>query len=80
MKNVWDAVPRLAYKLVVSSQWPYKVKKVEYNSVEKHNTMFVARECSEVERIDYDETFSPLTRYLSITSHCKHRWDGIYIT
>jgi len=34
--NVWDVVPRLENKLVVSSRWLYKVKQVADGSVEKH--------------------------------------------
>jgi len=36
--------------------------------VEKHKARFVAYGFSEVEGIDYDETFSLVVRYLSIKS------------
>ena len=41
--SVWDAVPRLENKSVVSSCWIYKVKKAADGSVEKHKARFVAR-------------------------------------
>eukprot|EP00253_Pinus_taeda_P021914 PITA_21914 len=41
--SVWDVVPRLENKSVVSSHWLYKVKKVVDGSVEKHKARFVAR-------------------------------------
>ena len=66
--NVWDVVPILKNKLVVSSRWLYKVKKVVDGSVEKHKASFVARGFSQVEGIDYDETFPPVARYSSIKS------------
>jgi len=60
--NVWEVVPRPTDKLVVSSRWLYKVKSVTYESVEKHKVKFVARGFSQVEVIDYEETFAPVAR------------------
>jgi len=53
---------------VVSSRWLYKVKQAADGSVEKHKARFVARGFSQVEGIDYDETFAPIARYSSIRS------------
>ena len=44
MKNdVWEIVPRPEGKSVVTSRWLYKLKHVQYGSVEKYKAMFVAR-------------------------------------
>ena len=44
MKNdVWDIVPRLEGKLVVTSKWIYKIKHATYGSIEKYKERFVAR-------------------------------------
>eukprot|EP00253_Pinus_taeda_P015814 PITA_15814 len=67
-KSVRDVVPRPEEKSVVSSCWLYKVKQVADGSVEKHKPRFVARGFSQVEGIDYDETFALVARYLSIRS------------
>ena len=40
--NVWDMVPGLTDKSVVSSQWIYRVKHAVYGSVEKQKARFVA--------------------------------------
>eukprot|EP00253_Pinus_taeda_P007376 PITA_07376 len=64
--SVWDVVPRPGDKLVVSSQWFYKVKQAVDGSVAKHKARFVAQGFSQVEGIDYDETFAPIARYSSI--------------
>eukprot|EP00253_Pinus_taeda_P035257 PITA_35257 len=61
-------VPRPENKLVVSSRWLYKVKQAADGSVEKHKARFVAHGFSQVEGIDYDETFAPVARYSSIRS------------
>ena len=55
-------------KLVVSTCWIYKVKQVVDGSVDKHKAILVAHGFSQVDRIDYDETFSPIARYSSIRS------------
>ena len=67
MKNdVWEIVPRPEGKLVVTSRWLYKLKHVADGSVEKYKARFVARGFSQVEGIDYDETFALVARYTSI--------------
>ena len=67
-KNVWDVVPRMTDKSVVSSRWLYKLKQAVDGSVEKQKARFVAIGFSMVEVIDYHHNFSPLARYSSIRS------------
>ena len=67
MKNdVWEIVPRPEGKSVVTSHWLYKLKHAADGSVEKYKAKFVARGFSQVEGIDYDETFASVARYTSI--------------
>jgi hypothetical protein len=67
MKNdVWDIVLRLEGKSVVTSKWIYKIKHAAYGSVKKYKARFMARGFSQVEGIDYEETFAPVARYTSI--------------
>ena len=53
---------------VVTSRWLDKIKHGADGSIEKYNTRFVARGFSQIEGVDYDETFSPMARYTSIRS------------
>ena len=67
MKNdVWDIVPKLEGKSVVSSKWIYKIKHATAGSIEKYKARFVTRGFSQKERIDYEETFAPVAWYTSI--------------
>jgi hypothetical protein len=69
MKNdVWEIVPRPEGKLVVASRWLYKLKHVADGIIEKYKALFVARGFSQVEGFDYDETFTPVSRYTFIRS------------
>jgi hypothetical protein len=64
--NVWDIMPRPKVKSVVSSKWIYKIKHAANGSVENFKEIFVARGFTQKEGIDYEETFSPVSRYTSI--------------
>jgi hypothetical protein len=66
--SAWEIVPRPVDKSVVGSRWIYKVKQVVDGSLEKYKARFVARGFSQIEGIDYDETFAPIARYYSIRS------------
>ena len=67
MKNqVWEVVPRPKGKKVVGSRWIYKVKHAADGSMEKYKARFVAKEFSQKEGIDYEETFAPVAKYSSI--------------
>lgn len=68
IKIVWEVVPRPINKSVVSSRWFYKVKQVTDGNVEKQKARFLAIGFSQVEGIDYDETFDRVARYSSVKS------------
>ena len=52
--GVWDIVPKLENKSVVSSNWMYKIKHATDGSIKKYKARFVARGFSQKEGIDYD--------------------------
>jgi hypothetical protein len=66
--SAWEIVPRPADKSVVGSRWIYKVNHADDGSVEKYKAKFVASGLSQIEGIDYDETFACLARYSFIRS------------
>jgi hypothetical protein len=66
--NVWKIVPRQKSKDVVSSKWLFKIKHAVDGSIEKYKARFVAHGFSQKEGIDYEEAFSLVARYTSITT------------
>jgi hypothetical protein len=67
MKNdVWDIVLRPERKSAMTSKWIYKIKHIADGSIEKNKTIFVARGFSQVEGINYEDTFVHVARYTSI--------------
>jgi hypothetical protein len=64
--NVWDIISRLEGKSVVSSRWLYKVKHVVYGSFKNFKVRFVVKGFSKREGVEYEETFSQVTKYASI--------------
>jgi hypothetical protein len=63
---------------VIGSKWIYKIKHATDGSVEKFKAQFLAKEFSQKEGIDYDETFASVVRYTSIraviSNAAKIRW------
>ena len=59
MKNrVWEIIPRSKNEDGVSYRWLFKIKHVVVGSIEKYKARFVARDFSQKEGIDYEETFA----------------------
>jgi len=61
-------VPKPTNNSAMGSRWIFKVKHAENGRIKKYKVTFVARGYSQVEGIDYEETFSPVVRYSSIIS------------
>ena len=51
---------------MVGSRCIYKVKQEADRSVEKYKAIFFAQGFSQIEGIDYEETYAPAPRYSSI--------------
>lgn len=66
--RVWEIVPRLSDKSVVTSKWIYKIKHVVDGSIDKYKERLIPRGFSQKGGIDYEEKFAPTTRHTTIRS------------
>jgi hypothetical protein len=77
--NTWDRVPLPKGRKLVICKWVYKTKYVSYESVERHKARLVSKRFSQVEGIDYNETFAPIARMNSIclvlSLASSHKWE-----
>ncbi|GKE99041.1 retrovirus-related pol polyprotein from transposon TNT 1-94 [Tanacetum coccineum] len=60
--QVWELVPCLDLVMLIKLKWIFKVKKDECGSVLKNKARLVAKGYRQEEGIDFEESFSPVTR------------------
>lgn len=64
--RTWDLVPPPASHHVVGSKWVYKIKQKADGSIDRYKARLVARGFTQQAGIDYDETFSPVIKPVTI--------------
>jgi hypothetical protein len=65
-RHVWDLVPRPANANIVTCKWVYKTKEDAEGNPVKRKARLVARGFTQVEGIDYEETFAPTAKFVTI--------------
>eukprot|EP00253_Pinus_taeda_P035965 PITA_35965 len=60
--NVWEVIPRSTNKLGVGLRWIFKTMNATDGSIRNYKVRIVVKELSQVEGIDYEETFSFVAR------------------
>lgn len=60
--DVWDLVPKPEHVNVVRTKWIFKNKIDEDENVIRNKARLVAQRYSQIEGIDFDETFAPVAR------------------
>jgi hypothetical protein len=63
---VWELVERPKNKNVIGTKWVYRNKQDEHGIVMKNKARLVAKGYSQVEGLDYGETFAPVARLEAI--------------
>ena len=62
----WTLVKRTPHMNVIGSKWVYKIKRKGDGTIERYKARLVARGFSQVEGVDYNETFAPVMRYKTL--------------
>jgi hypothetical protein len=77
--NTWDLVPLPKGRKLVRCKWVYTIKYASDGSVERHKARLVAKRFSQVEGIDYNETFAPIAKinsiHLVLSLVASHDWE-----
>ena len=77
--DTWALVPLPKGRKLVRCKWVYKTKSASYGSVEIIKARLVANGFSQVEGIDYSETFAPVVKMNSISLVLSlaalHNWE-----
>ncbi|KAK6119491.1 hypothetical protein DH2020_046768 [Rehmannia glutinosa] len=64
--NVWDLVPRPENSNVIGTKWIFKNETDELGNITRNKARLVAQWYTQVEGVDFDETFAPVARLESI--------------
>ena len=61
--HTWDLVPRPTYTNIIESKWVLKIKlRDQDGSIDRYKARLVAPGYSQIEEIDYGETFSSVVK------------------
>jgi len=64
--GMYSIVPHLQGHNVIGSKWVFHIKCGPNSTVQKYKAQLVARGFMQVEGVDYDETFAPMTKLTSL--------------
>lgn len=64
--NTWELVPKPKGAELVTCKWVYKLKTKADGTIERHKARLVARGFSQQYGLDYEETFSPVAKMVTV--------------
>ena len=68
--DVWTLVPRLEGEHIIGTKWIFRKKTDEEGNVICNKTRLVAQGYSQMEGVDYDESFAPVAFMESVALAC----------
>ncbi len=66
VNNTWSLVPLPKGRKPISCKWVFKIKRGVNGEVEHYKARLVARGFTQTFGVDYNETFAPVTKFVSI--------------
>jgi hypothetical protein len=77
--DTWDLVPLPKGRKLVRCKRVYRTKYASYGTIERHKDRLAAKGFSQVEGIEYNETFSPVAKmnsiHLVLSLAASHKWE-----
>ncbi|CAM8987579.1 unnamed protein product [Rhodiola kirilowii] len=64
--DVWDLVPRPDNVNIIGTKWIFKNKSDEHGNITRNKARLVAQGYTQIEGVDFDETFAPVARLEAI--------------
>lgn len=64
--GTWDLTPLPAGRKAIGSRWVYKLKRKADGSIDRYKARLVAQGYSQLEGIDYTETYAPTAKFCSM--------------
>jgi transposase InsO family protein len=64
--GVYEVVPHPKDRKVVGSKWVFRIKRGPDGAIQKYKARVVAQGFTQIEGVDYDETFAPVAKFASL--------------
>ena len=64
--GIYEIVPHPENRKVMGSKWVFRIKRGPTSETEKHKAHVVGKGFTQIERLNYDETFAPVTKFTSL--------------
>ena len=65
--KTWEEITELPIgRKAIGGKWVFKIKYKSNGEVERYKARWVAKGCSQKEGVDYDETFSPVVKIVTV--------------